>query len=79
MAPATAGVQAMGTGKRSAGHPAAFRRINGMGTPDSGGFGRKQMKVAAHPLDPWDRIFCQIPSGGRTFSSGRPLITDDRE
>ena len=34
-------------GKRSAGHLAAFRRINGMGAPDSGGFGRKQMNGGA--------------------------------
>ena len=46
MAPATAGVQAMETGNRSAEHLAAFRRIYGMGAPDSGGFGRKQMESA---------------------------------
>ncbi len=47
MAPATAGVQAMETGVRSTVHLAEFRRIYGMGAPDSGGFGRKQMNGAA--------------------------------
>ena len=47
MAPATAGVQAMETGVRSAVHLAEFRRGYGMGTPDSGGFGRNQMNGAA--------------------------------
>ena len=49
MAPATAGVQAMGTGETQRGHLAAFRRGNGMGAPDSGGFGRKQMKARRIP------------------------------